>query len=157
MTQRNSHGISGSVAEHKAAVGLGLAALVAAAAGAYYLYGNDKGTQRRRKLKSWALRMKADVMEQIEELKDVNEEAYHKVVDGIADKYRQLKNVDPADVAELAARMRMHWKDIQRDISTVTAGVTRRAASSPTRKAKTVRARKPKSSTKKSSGGSSSN
>jgi hypothetical protein len=154
MTQKNGHGIKESMAEHKAAVGLGLAAIVAAAAGAYYLYGNDKGTQRRRKLKSWALRMKADVMEQIEELRDVNEEAYHKVVDGIADKYRQLKNVDPADVAELAARMRMHWKDIQRDISSVTGNTSRRAASSPTRRAKTVRARRPKSSTKKTNGSS---
>jgi hypothetical protein len=144
-----------NIGDHKTAVGAGLAALVAAAAGAYYFYGHKKSTEHRKNLKTWAVRMKGDVMEQIENLKDVNEEAYHSVVDGISEKYQQLKSVDPADVAALAARMRMHWKDIQRDINSVTSGGSaRRASSSTSRRAKTVRARKP--STKKSNGNSAS-
>jgi hypothetical protein len=150
MANTKEHTIKETVSEHKVAVGMGLAAVVAAAAGAYYLYGNEKGAARRRKLKSWMLRMKADVLEQIELLKEVNEEAYQNIIEGISEKYRQLKDADPAEVAALAARMKMHWRDIQKDINEVTSGNSRTVRSTParngaemkTRKAKTVRARK---------------
>ena len=129
MTHNNESTVKETIADHKVAVGVGLATLAAAAAGAYYLYGHEKASQHRRKLKSWTLRMKADVMEQIENLKDINEEAYNNIVNGIAEKYQQLKEVDPGEVAALAARMRMHWKDIQKDITQVTSGTGRVKAS----------------------------
>jgi hypothetical protein len=122
---------------HPVAIGIGIAALAAAAAGAYYLYGTEKGPQRRRALKGWMLRMKADVMEEIENLKDVNEEMYRSTVDKIAEKYKQLKNVDPDQITALAMRMHSHWKDIQRDINQATTSVrSARKPASTSKKAK---------------------
>jgi len=134
--KRNGNGTSYSVTEgHGVAIGVGIAALAAAAAGAYYLYGSDKGPARRQKIKSWTLRMKAEVMEEIEKLKEVNKEAYETVIATISKKYSQFKDLDPEEVAALAARMKTHWKDIQKDINTAT--VTRSGAKrkgSPTKK-----------------------
>ena len=50
---------------HKMAIGVGIAALAAAAAGAYYLYGSDKSAKNRKHIKSWMLKMKAEVMDKI--------------------------------------------------------------------------------------------
>lgn len=109
--KRDSHGV---------AIGVGMAALAAAAAGAYYLYGSEKGPQRRKRLKSWTLRMKAEVMEEIEKLKELNQGAYEAVIATISKKYSRFKDIDPAEVAELASRMKTHWKDIQKDIKSST-------------------------------------
>ncbi|MEK7641842.1 MAG: hypothetical protein AAB365_02500 [Patescibacteria group bacterium] len=102
---------------HKTAIGFGLAALAAAAAGAYYLYGSDKVSKNRRKVKSWMLKMKAEVMDKIEEAKELTEEGYQNIVDTAAEKYRALKDVDADEVSELANRMRSHWKDIKDDLA----------------------------------------
>ena len=106
-TNKNSHGT---------AIAVGITALAAAAAGAYYLYGSDKAATHRKKVKSWMLRMKAEVMDEIETAKEVTQEAYEKTIDKVSKKYAQLKNVDKDELAELANRMRSHWKDIQGDL-----------------------------------------
>ncbi len=45
----------------KVMAGVGIAALAAAAAGAVFLYGTDAGKKKRKEIKGWSLRMKADV------------------------------------------------------------------------------------------------
>ncbi len=143
MANHKESGIGETISDHKVAVGL--AAIVAAAAGAYYLYGSKKAPEHRRKLKGWMLRMKADALEQIEGLKEVNEEAYHKVIEGISEKYRQLKDVDPAEVVALASRMKTHWKDIQKDLKGAASGKSKMP------KARTVKVRVVKAAKGKSS------
>jgi hypothetical protein len=63
------------------------------------------------------LRMKAEVMDEIEQLKDLNEDLYKAAVVKIANKYKAIKNIDPVEVMALAARMQAHWKDIKKDLS----------------------------------------
>lgn len=99
-------------------IGAGIAALAATVAGTYYLYGTEKGKKNRKTMKSWMLKMKADVMDEIEQLKDLNEEMYTAAVAKIADKYKQIKDIDPAEVMALAKRMQEHWKDIKKDLKT---------------------------------------
>jgi hypothetical protein len=101
---------------HAVAIGAGVMAVAAAAAGAYYLFGTDKGAKKRKVMKSWMLKMKADVMDEVEQLKDLNEDLYHAAVAKVAEKYKMVKNVDPAEVMVLAQRMQKHWKDIKRDV-----------------------------------------
>ena len=105
---------------HTKAIGLSIAALAATAAGVYYLYGSSKGKARRAKISSWALRAKAEVMDEIEQLKEVNEETYHAVVDKVMQKYEAIKDIDKADVVILGKRLKSHWKDIKKDIAKVT-------------------------------------
>lgn len=107
---------------HKTAIGLGIAALAAAVAGTYFLYGSDKASSNRRKMKSWMLRMKAEVMDEVAALKDVTEETYDKTVAKVAEKYKQIKDIDPEEVTALAGRMKGHWNEIRDDIGEVMGG-----------------------------------
>ncbi len=77
------------------------------------MYGTKAGKKQRQKMKSWTLKMKADVMDGVESMKDWSEDAYHKVVDGVAKKYKQMKKVDAAELAVLAADLKRHWKNIR--------------------------------------------
>lgn len=94
----------------------GIAALAAAAAGAYFLYGSDEAPANRRKLKSWMLRLKAEVMDQMETMKDVSEETYNATVTEIAKKYAGMKDIDQEELAALIKRLKSHWKDIKKEI-----------------------------------------
>ncbi len=101
---------------HKMGIGLSLAALAAAAAGAYYLYGSDKAATNRKQVKSWMLKMKAEVMDEVENIKDLSQEAYDKAIDKVSEKYAVLKNIDKDELKALAQRMKFHWKEIKDDI-----------------------------------------
>ncbi len=58
--------------------GIGLAAL--AAAGTYFLYGK-KGSASRETIEGWALQMKGEVLEAMEKVKDINQQAYNELVE----------------------------------------------------------------------------
>ncbi len=99
-----------------AAIGVGLAALTAvAAAGAYFLYGKD-GAKNRKKIKSWSLKAKAEVLEKLEKAKTINQEMYNEVVDAVAKKYAAVKAIDPKEVEILMKEMKAHWSRISRDM-----------------------------------------
>lgn len=96
-----------------ATVGLGIAVAAAAAAGLYFLYGKD-GEKNRKKLKGWMVKAKGEVMERMEKLKDVNEAAYHAVVDAVLSKYR---HIEEKEVGQLARELKGHWKNIKKHLS----------------------------------------
>ncbi|MDD5165284.1 MAG: hypothetical protein PHG25_01975 [Candidatus Pacebacteria bacterium] len=102
---------------HALGIGVGIAALAAAAAGAYYLYGSDKSAKNRKHVKSWMLKMKAEVMDHVENMKDLSQNAYNKIIDEVSDKYSKIKDIDTDELKSLAERMKSHWKEIQADIS----------------------------------------
>ncbi len=97
------------------AVGVGLATL-AAAAGAYFLYGTKDGAKKRKQMKGWMLKAKGEVVERMENLKELNEEVYQKVVDEVAEQYKKLPQVDPEELSALADDLRSHWKNIKKDL-----------------------------------------
>jgi gas vesicle protein len=97
-------------------VGFGLAAVAAAAAGAYYFYGAN-GAKNRKQLKSWMVKAQGEVMEKIESLKDVSEEKYEDVVSQVLAKYKKVKNATPAEVEKYARELKSHWKSIKADIA----------------------------------------
>jgi len=95
-----------------AAAGAGVAVL---AAGAYFL----QTAKNRKKLKGWMLKMKGEALERIEQLKEVNEEAYHKAVDEVAKRYISLKHIDRKELAIVTKELKSHWKRINRQISKI--------------------------------------
>lgn len=95
---------------------LGLAA--AAAAGAYFLYGSKEGAKRRAKVRGWALKAKGEVLDKLETMKEVNEDAYNKIVDTVTDKYKKAKNIDVAELALLSQDLKRHWGNIKRQMNT---------------------------------------
>jgi gas vesicle protein len=97
---------------------LGLAGLaVAGIAGAYLFYGKD-GAKNRKKVKTWTLRAKADILEKLEKAKEVSEETFHNVVDEISAKYgEKIKDINPADVLLFTKEIKKHWKDIKSELT----------------------------------------
>ena len=96
--------------------GFGLALIAAAAAAGYFLYGSKEGAKNRKKVKGWMLKAKGEVLEQIEKLKNVNEEDYNKIIDKVSEKYSKVKNIDGEEVRSMMEDMRKHWRKIQNDI-----------------------------------------
>lgn len=97
-------------------IGLGMAAVAAAAAGAYFLYGKD-GAKNRKAVKGWMLKMKGEVLSQMEHLKEVNEETYGRIVDTVAKKYQAVKDIDKTELAAMAADLKRHWSNINKAVS----------------------------------------
>ncbi|MEN9649706.1 MAG: hypothetical protein RL094_673 [Candidatus Parcubacteria bacterium] len=93
---------------------IGVAA--AATAGAYFLYGTKKGKHARQQIKGWSVKAKGEILEKIEVLKDVNEEAYHKVVDAVLKRYESLKHIDSREVVQISKELKEHWKNIQKEL-----------------------------------------
>ena len=100
--------------------GMGLplsAGAIAGLAGAYFLYGQGKeSAKNRKKIKSWMIKAKGEALEKLEKMKEMDEEAYHKIMDGIAEKYGKVKDVDPAEVEALVKDLKKHWKSMVRDL-----------------------------------------
>ena len=101
----------------KTGLGVGIAALAAAAAGAYYFYGAKHSAQHRKQMKGWMIKAKGEVVEKLENLKDMSQENYDNVVNQVMDKYAKAKNINPQDLKDLAKDLRKHWKNISGQIS----------------------------------------
>jgi len=93
-------------------VGAGMAVFAAGVAGSYFL----QTAKNRKKLKGWMLKMKGEALEKIEQLKEVNEGAYHKAVDAAAKRYVALKHIDQKELASVTKELKGHWKNINRRI-----------------------------------------
>jgi uncharacterized membrane protein YfbV (UPF0208 family) len=106
----------------------GLAALAAAAAGVYFLYGSKDATKNRKKITSWSLKMKAEVLEKIEKLKDIDDKVYNEIVETVSAKYLALKNTDNADVEAIKKELSSHWKAIKNKITPVPKKVVKKVA-----------------------------
>lgn len=104
------------ISSHNVAKGLGLAALAAATAGVYYFYG-PKGTKHRKALKSWTVKARGEVMENLENMKELSQTAYKQAVDKVMDKYRKVKNIDPKELALLAEELKGHWNRISKHLN----------------------------------------
>ncbi len=120
----------------KVAVGVGIGMLAAGLAGAYYLYGTKDGAKKRQKVRGWALKAKGEVLEKIENLKEVNENTYNDIVTNVMKKYSKLKNVEQSEVRELVSDLRKHWGNIKKHLG---------EAPSPVKQAK----KSPRKTTKK--------
>lgn len=92
-------------------VGAGIAALAAAS---YILFG-PQGKKNRKAIKGWTVKMKGEIIEKLEEAKEITEPVYHNIVDTIKAKYEKAKNVDQEDVDEVVAEIKKHWKALVKD------------------------------------------
>lgn len=123
-------------------IGAEIVSLMAGIAGTYFLYGSESARKNRKKIKSWAFKAKGEVLEQLENMKDMSEEAYRGVVKEIADKYKNLKNIDASKIEEFASELFSYWSKIKNDAEKVVIG-----QSKP--KAQSVKAKKRKNALKK--------
>ena len=82
MAQKNSNGSGAAIG-----IGVGVAAAAAAAGGAYWLYGAKHSAKHRKMAKAWMLKARAEVMEAVEKLEDIDKEKYMGIVDSVIKNY----------------------------------------------------------------------
>lgn len=98
----------------KIEIGVGLTAAAVAAAGAYFLYGSKNAAKNRKKVKSWALKAKAEVLEKLEDAKEMTEEEYKELVTAVAGAYSGVKSATQGDIKEFKKEMMDHWQAIEK-------------------------------------------
>lgn len=125
----------------KVAIATGVTGLlVAATLGTHFLFNTKKGKQSLKHIKSWAFKMKAEVLEKLERAKEVNEEVYGKIVDELTEKYKKVKGMTVEEVQELAQELKTQWKKVHTELKkTLKEG---NATSKSKSKTKTVSAKK---------------
>lgn len=94
----------------KSGLALG-ASIVAAIAGGYFLYG-PHGKANRKKIEGWALKAKGEVLDEIENMREITEAKYHDTVDKVTKRYARLKKVGEKEAAKLNKELKKHWKHI---------------------------------------------
>ncbi len=92
----------------KVLVGAGLAAL---AAGAYFFLGPD-GKKHQKKMKGWMIKMKGDVLEQIENAREVTEPVYNEIIDSVATTYTAANKIPKSEILALAQDLKRHWRTL---------------------------------------------
>jgi colicin import membrane protein len=117
----------------KLEIGVGLTAAAVAAAGAYFLYGSKNASNNRKKVKSWALKAKAEVLEKLEDAQEMTEAEYKELVTAVAGAYSGVKSATKGDLKDFQREMMEHWQAIEKF-----AKPKRRAAKKQVKKAATA-------------------
>jgi hypothetical protein len=95
------------------AIGATVAAL---SVGAYILFGPN-GKKNKKAIKGWAIKMKGEIIEKLEDIKEVTAPVYESVVSMVADKYAKLKHIDAADLEAEVATLKKHWKAMTKGVA----------------------------------------
>jgi hypothetical protein len=98
----------------KIGLGVGLTAAAVAAAGTYFLYGSKGASKNRKVVKSWALKAKAEVLEKLEQAKQMSQEEYEQVIDTVGGVYAQVKDASKGDIAGFKKEMKEYWNKIEK-------------------------------------------
>ncbi len=111
MAQKKKAGLTTA---EKVELGVGLTAAAVAAAGVYFLYGSKNAAKNRQAVKSWALKAKAEVLEKLEDAKQMTKEEYHELVQKVAGTYESVKNASKGDIKAFKNEMMNHWAAIEK-------------------------------------------
>lgn len=98
----------------KTAAALGAAgATMAAAAGAYYLYGSEKASVHRRKVGAWMRRAEREIVHEAKRLKSAayTDQNIKRVISEVAKRYEAARDLDPKDVKQFISAVQKSWKD----------------------------------------------
>ena len=101
--QNNNAGTAAGITVGVAAVG----------AIAYLLFGPD-GKKNQKIVKGWAVKMKGEIMEELEKMEEISGPTYEKIIDKVGEKYKKIKNVDLEDVVTEINNFKKNWKEIEK-------------------------------------------
>lgn len=100
---------------------MAIGAVASTIASAYYLYGSREGQAARKNMAAWAVKMKGEVLEGLEKLKDVSEPKYKELVKKVSDKYAK---VDKTELNKVTAEINAVWSKMKKEVN---AEILRRA------------------------------
>lgn len=89
------------------------ASLAGVAATAYFFFG-PKGKKHRDHAKSWAIKMKGDVIERLEKAKEITEPIYLEIIDAVSKEYAKEKMATQDEIKAIANDLKKHWKSISK-------------------------------------------
>ena len=88
----------------------------------------------RKKMKGWTLKAKGEVLERLEDVKEVNEKIYNEVIDEVGKQYKAAKKIDAKDVDKLTSELKKHWKSIQKEYGTAAKKVAKKTVTKAAKK-----------------------
>lgn len=130
----------------KVGIGVGLTAAAVAAAGAYFLYGSKSAAKNRRTVRSWMLKAKAEVLEQLENAKEMSREEYEELIATVAGTYAEYKDTKKVDVKAFVEEMTDHWKKIEKEAKPKKKKITKKTTKKVTTKKVSSKSEKAKKS-----------
>ncbi|MDP3792373.1 MAG: hypothetical protein Q8Q89_01450 [bacterium] len=92
------------------------AAAVGAALGSYLLTG-QRATKTKRVLRSWMLKAKGELLEQLEKSGNIGQEMFNDAVNRIAAKYAKMSGVTQKEVDEMAIELKKQWKLVAKGLN----------------------------------------
>jgi hypothetical protein len=126
---------TGLSAGKKMVIGAGVAALSAAT---YYFFGPE-GKKHQKNFKGWMIKMKADIVEKIEEAEEVSEAVYHKIIDEVAAAYVKTGKVSKEEITLYADVLKKQWKHITNVVKPVKKAATKTVQKVVTKVAKVAK------------------
>ena len=96
--------------------GLIIGTAAAAAIGTYILYGPG-GERRRRELRGWIVKMKGEVLDEVERIAELNREKYEAVVDRDTERYSRLKVVGEKELKVLNKDLKHAWRAVAAELT----------------------------------------
>lgn len=97
------------------AVGAGVAALAATAAGIYMMTG-ERGKKNRKKAAKWVDNIQDDIISELGKVKNITQSTYHKAVDTAVKNYKGLKNVSTPELTAIAKELKGSWNMISAEL-----------------------------------------
>ncbi len=104
-------------------IGAGVAALATAT---YYFFG-PKGEDHRESMKGWMIKMKGEIVEKIEEAKELSEPVFREIVDSVVASYAASKKIGEQELHAFADRLKGQWKEIATTSVAATSSTAKKA------------------------------
>lgn len=92
-------------------VGVGVAAAAAAAGGAYWLWGAPHSAKHRKMAKAWMLKARAEVLEGIEKIEDIDRAKYMQLAANVVKNYTGRGT--PEEIAQMMKDFKAAWGHMQ--------------------------------------------
>jgi gas vesicle protein len=99
----------------KKLIGAGVALAAVAAAATYFLTGR-RGEKNRAKIEAWTLKMKAEIVERLRKLKEINQQKYEELVEEVAARYQRVEKVSAEEIERLTPELKQAWKHISKEL-----------------------------------------
>ena len=83
-------------------------ASLAGLAAAYFFLG-PKSKKNIENTKSWAIKMRGDIVEKLEKARGLSEDIYNDIIDSVATKYEKKAKSSSKEIRALAQNLKTHW------------------------------------------------
>jgi gas vesicle protein len=91
---------------------LGIGAGIAAIATATYYFKGPHGKEHSKKMKGWMIKMKGEIIDRIEDAKDLTKEKYEDIIDTVASTSSATLKASKEEINDFADELKSHWDDI---------------------------------------------